>query len=159
MRTTSLRSLVLFATMVFAANTASAQVFTHSIIKVPFEVRADEPWSQIIETQEEWIEFYETHALNYLQPDSELAIPPTFDFDSYTIVAGGLDGSYTHSNLMIGQVTSSYIAAAILTPEGQCNFTAGISWPQIVVLIPKPTQPLSIYTTEYKFDCTLIFAN
>ncbi|MDO8270642.1 MAG: hypothetical protein Q7U82_01810, partial [Gammaproteobacteria bacterium] len=92
-------SLCLISTQATAAN-----VFSYAQIDVPFDVRVDGTWVKVIESREAWDAFYRENAGKYLAPESELNIPPQFDFDAYTVIAGGLGAGSAGRSLMIEYV-------------------------------------------------------
>ena len=130
--------------------------FTHAIIKLPFEVKIDSPWSRIIKSQEQLQQFYDENR-TYISATPFPHVPPVIDFDVFSIVVGGLDWRYSHSKILVESVDSSsstlYISAVILSPGGNCARAGFISYPNIAVLVPKHTGDLRIDTQEYVKDC------
>lgn len=145
-------SLCLVSTQASAAN-----VFSYAQIDVPFDVKTDGTWVKIIESREAWDAFYRENAGKYLAPESELNIPPQFDFDAYTVIAGGLGAGSAGRSLMIEYVkgggTTTYVGALVMRTGGGCDITANITYPTIVILLPKPQGRLQLFSREAVFFC------
>lgn len=156
-RTKKLLSILPVVTLLLCSPSHSDSIFDHAVLKVPFEVREKHPWSQTIESQDEWELFYRTNAAVYVGPNSELLSAPAIDFGQYTVVAGGLGSSYSHSTIMIKYVRDqgpyTSLVAVILTPGTSCNVPSMISYPTIVVLIPKPDDDLKLSVSEIVNEC------
>jgi len=124
---------------------------------VPFDVRETGSWVQVIDSREAWETFYAGNARKYLGPDSALNIPPEFDFETYTIIAGGLGAGGADRSLMIEYVKNSgattYVGALALRAGGACDVIAMETYPTIVILIPKPRGTLQLYSREALFYC------
>lgn len=137
-------------------DSSAASTFSYAEINVPFEVQVDGTWVEIIETQQEWEAFYTENAVKYVGPDSDLGTPPEFDFDSYVVVAGGLGAGSAARSLMIERVdglgATTYLSALILQMVG-CNVIDAVTYPTIVILIPKPEDDLQIISKEATFNC------
>lgn len=148
-----------FLSTLFLATTLVAEdsVFEYAKINFPFEIEVEAPWSKIIQTEEEWIEFYEQSIPSYVSADSELRTPPQFNFELYFLVAGGLDSSYSASEISIehirGAGSITYISAAITTPGDGCNSTSVVRYPNIVILVPKLENSVSIGAREFFYPC------
>lgn len=141
---------------VTAMQVCADNVFTHAILKLPFEVQEEAPWSRIITSQEQWQQFYdENKTYNSVTPTYFEA--PPIDFELYTIVVGGLDWRYSHTDIVVQRVStnsnSSFLSVALLSPGSSCVVTANITYPNIAVLLPKPAGELTIYTREYVYEC------
>lgn len=77
MRKIWVKAAIIFSILCWSCIQASANsVFSYAQINVPFEVRVDGTWIQVIEDQEDWEAFYAENAQNYYEPDSEFSIPP-----------------------------------------------------------------------------------
>lgn len=150
----SFLSALLFT--VFLSTSAFADVFTHAIIDMPFQVQSDQPWSQVFENQTDWNAFYEANVPNHVTAGSPEAIPPEFDFEKYSIVAGGLHPGYSASELAVLDVvngTETNVSVLIVTPGAGCVSASVVSWPTIAILIPKPTGEIRIHSRQTFFDC------
>lgn len=131
-------------------------VFTHAIIKLPFVVQVEEPWSRVITSQEQWQQFYgENKSYNTAIPNPLIA--PDIDFNLYTVVVGGLSWRYSHTDIVVQSISSSsnktYLSIALLSPGSHCTVTANVTYPNIAVLLPKPAGELNLYTLDYVHDC------
>lgn len=145
-------SLCLVSTQASAAN-----VFSYAQIDVPFDVRVDGTWVKVIESREAWDAFYKENAGKYLAPESELNIPPQFDFENYTVVAGGLGAGNSGRTLMIEYVkgggSTTFVGALVLRADGGCAITGNVTYPTIVILMPKPQGKLQLFSREAVFFC------
>ncbi len=156
-RTKKLLSILPIVALLLCSPSYSDSIFTHAVLKVPFEVREKSPWSQTIESQDAWELFYRTNAVVYLGENSKLLSAPSIDFGQYSIVAGGLGSSYSHSSIMIRYVRDqgpyTDLSALILTPGASCNVPSVISYPTVVLLIPKPDDNLKLHVSEVINEC------
>lgn len=145
-------SLCLVSTQASAAN-----VFSYAQINLPFDVKADGTWVKIIENREAWDAFYRENAGKYLAPESELNIPPQFDFDAYTVIAGGLGSGNAGRSLMIEYVkgggSTTYVGALVLRADSGCAIVGMVTYPTIVILLPKPQGKLQLFSREAVFFC------
>jgi hypothetical protein len=149
---------LLFSTLSWGTTQVlAASVFSYAQINVPFEVRVDGGWVQVIEDQATWEAFYVEHAEVYLGQDSELITPPELDFKTYTVIAAGLGAGSSGRSLMIeyvkGTSSTTYVSALILRTGGSCIITANVTYPTLVVLIPKPQETLKLFSKESVFEC------
>lgn len=66
-------------------------IFSHTVLKLPFDHRSEKPWSKIIHTQEEWELFYNKLLDDNLSESNTVdIIIPQIDFDTFQIITGGL---------------------------------------------------------------------
>lgn len=150
---------VIVYTSIFLISTqaSAANVFSYAQINVPFDVKADVTWVKVIENRDAWEAFYKENAGKYLAPESELNIPPQFDFEAYTIIAGGLGAGSSGRSLMIEYVkgggSTTYVGALVLLADVGCAVTANVTYPTIVILLPKPQGKLQLFSREAVFFC------
>lgn len=153
-------AIVLGAVHACPLHAQTPSVFSHAQINVPFEVRRTGTWVEIIETREAWHAFYVANAKVYLGPNSERLTPPEFDFAAYTIVAGGLGEGGSGRSLMIQSVqasdSSTVVSALVLRATGACSTLDWITYPTVVILIPKPHGNLHVSSREASFDCNRV---
>ncbi|MES3007035.1 MAG: hypothetical protein V4751_04610 [Pseudomonadota bacterium] len=150
-------AVMVYSSLCLASTQASAaNVFSYAQINVPFEVRVNGTWAKVIENREAWEAFYKENAGKYLAPESELNNPPLFDFGAYTVIAGGLGEGGAGRSLMIENVrggSTTYVGALVLLADSSCNVTANVTYPTMVILIPKPQGKLQLNSREAVFSC------
>jgi hypothetical protein len=157
MRKFWIKAATIFSVLCWSPIQASASsVFSYAQINVPFEVRVDGSWVQIIENREDWEAFYVENAQNYHEADSDLNTPPDIDFEAYTIIAGGLGAGSANRSLSISSVnansSATHVNALVVTGRG-CVVLAVATYPTVVILIPKPMADVRVSTREAFYDC------
>ena len=150
-------TLLILCTLCSLSLKASADsIFSYAEINIPFEVKVDGSWVQVIESQEEWQSFYSAYAIRIGESDSETETAPDIDFNHYTIIAGGLGAGSAARSLMIERVgdsdTTTYVSALVLQRVG-CVVLAVATFPTIVILVPKPKNDLQFFLREATIDC------
>ena len=154
------RALFVVYIMLCSSLALAEEVFTHSVIKLPFEVHETSPWSQMIETQAEWDRFYRDGLTAYIGAEAaEQTIPPQFDFERYAVVAGGLGSAYPVSDILVHKVNlsggSPSLSMVILSPGDSCSVVTAVYYPTIALLIPRPAASLQFYVREVFNECPL----
>ena len=148
--------LAQFSLCLFSFEAAANSIFSYAQINIPFEVKVEGSWAQVIESQEEWESFYTAHVVSFSESESELESPPKIDFNNYTIIAGGLGGGSATRSLMIERVGDSgpitYIQALILRGVG-CIVPAVATFPTIAILVPKTEDELQFFVKEATYKC------
>lgn len=148
--------LLMLLLSLFASQAAAESLFTHAIIRLPFEVRVEEAWSQIITSQAQWQQFYTDNRPPIFASPSPL-VAPEVDFSEYIVVVGGLGVKYSHTNIVVEKVsagsTDINLSIALVSPGSTCTVTTEAKYPNIAVLLPKPAGELTIYTQEYFHEC------
>ncbi len=156
----NITAIVLGALQFSLSHAQTPGVFSHAQINVPFEVRTTGTWVEIIDTQEEWHAFYSANAKITLGSSAENFPTPEFDFASYTIVAGGLGAGASGRSLLIEQVraagSTTFVGALVLRTSGSCASAAVVTYPTVVILIPKPQGNLQINSREATFACNWV---
>ena len=141
----------------YPAQAFSASVFSFAEIEVPFEVRANGSWVEVIESSDAWERFYIQNAEKYLGPNSEYILLPEFDFDAYTVIAGGLGAGGGDRYLMLESVTTNgattYVNAVAMRAEGSCSTLTTETYPTVVILMPKPEGTVRVNTREAFYYC------
>ncbi len=152
--TTTITAALILLAMHGAPAMAAEAGFTHSVISLP-GVRVANPWSQIIESQEEWETFYRESTFPYNGGNNVTV--PEFDFSKDTVVVGGLGSAYSASEVMVRYVRSggdkSYIGIVILTPGSDCIVGQIIDYPTIALLIPKPNANITFHVNQVVQNC------
>lgn len=146
-------------TIFFAQSLALASdIYSHIVLELPYELRSDEPWVRIINTQEDLEQFYnELIADNFVIP-SEAEPAPEIDFVNFQMIAGGL-GSRSHGGyrLLIEKVfvleNEILINVLSIIPGDHCATIAAITYPSVAFLIRKTDKPIRFSVSELTGDC------
>lgn len=151
------RKLPFLLFLSFASIQAVAEnAITHAVIKLPFEVQANDTWSRVITSQVQWDQFYDENK-TYVSAVPFPHIPPAIDFELFSIVVGGLSWKYSHSDIVVQNVRTTtpnvFLKIAILSYGRNCVLTANVTYPNIAVVLPKPVEELQISTDVYVKDC------
>ncbi|MCB0173117.1 MAG: protease complex subunit PrcB family protein [Nitrosomonas sp.] len=134
--------------------------YSHVVLDLPFDHISEEPWSKIIDNQEEWADFY----LNLIEenaPDSVASyILPEIDFETFRVVTGGIgvrtSGGHSVSISKVVETTDAvYIEVLVIKPDGNCLVTANITYPSAAIMIRKSDKPISFSSTELTHICQL----
>ncbi len=134
------------------------KIYSHVVLNLPFDKISDESWNKVIDTQEEWSDFY----LNLIEEntfDSAASnVPPKIDFKAFRIITGGIgirpSGGYSVSiNKVIESNDAVYIDALVIKPGDNCLVTAQITYPSITIMIRKSDKPISFFARELTQEC------
>ena len=75
----------------------------------------------------------------------------------YTVIAGGLGAGGANRSLMIeyvkGRSRTTYVGALILKTGIGCLVPSAVTYPTIVILIPKLQVNLEVYSRKAVFNC------
>ncbi len=135
-------------------------LFSHTILELPFDRNSEEPWSEIIRTQEEWSAFY-NELLEENAGDTVISFAlPEIDFETFQLIAGGIgfrpSGAYSIS---VGRVIEMseviYIEVHVISPGENCIVTADIAYPSATILIKKTNKPIQFFSYPLIFECDL----
>lgn len=157
------RSLFLILmTMPGAASIAHElpKIYSHVVLDLPFDHISEEPWSKIIDNQEEWTDLY-LGLIEENAPDFVASyILPEIDFESFRVVAGGIgvrtSGGHSVSISKVVETTDTvYIEVLVIKPGINCLVTANITYPSAAILIRKSDKQISFSSTELTQDCQL----
>lgn len=163
MKYSLLRVLLLTVMLMLPVSTMAQELpktYSHVVLNLPFDKISEEPWSKVIDTQEEWSDFY----LNLIEenaPDSVVSyILPEIDFEAFRVVAGGIgvrtSGGHSVSISKVVETTDTvYIEVLVIKPGINCLVTANITYPSAAILIRKSDKQISFSSTELTQDCQL----
>lgn len=117
------------------------------------EIKEGSPWTQLIESQDEWETFY-SDPNHYF--DLSVA-PPVYDFDQNSILVGGLGAEYSNSSMMIRYLKpgteKTYLGIHILTPGPSCIVPTEQTHPTMAILIPQSDLNIEYHVTEVVVPC------
>jgi len=141
-------------------STSTAQeydVFSHAVLRLPYDLRSEEPWARVINTQKEWQSFYdELFAENEMNPVS-LPAPP-LDFENYILLAGGLgirvSGGFAVSVESVHEFENEiFIQVLEIIPGAHCAVITSITYPSTAILIKKTSKPFKFSILKATYDC------
>lgn len=138
-----------------AAESQAYDIFSHTVLRLPYELQSDEPWLRTITTQEQWESFYNELFSQNLGGD-ELDNPvtiPKIDFENYQIVAGGVgvkpSSGFEISIYKVYEFTDyMLINVFIVSPGPDCTAGAVITYPYAAAQIKK-TDKLLRFSVSY----------
>jgi hypothetical protein len=128
-------------------------LFTFSILKVPYGFETEKSWGRIITNQDQWASLYNEmlSAYNKKFTDRNITPPksisePSFDFNNYQMVIGGLGarGGSGH-DLLVEKVEETADAIHITISEvtsSKCGELAVVTYPSAAILIKKSNKPI-----------------
>lgn len=163
------RAAFLLALFVYGGQALADSEFSHSILELPFVIETDAPWYQVIDSQQSWQNFYSEKGGSVTESSAEGLVAPQIDFDTFSIVVGGLGYEYRASKIVIQSVEDrggvKKIRALILRPDLETLLLEGrICWvpmssqfPTIAVLIPKPEGEVVISSHTLTMDCNALY--
>lgn len=132
--------------------------YSHIVLKLPFELKSDQPWIKIIQTQEEWALFYnQLIAENLVFPD-EAEPAPDIDFGNFQMIVGGLSvRSYIGDRLLVESIHEMDEGILIRVLEvrraGMCLVLPALSYPLAAILLKKSDKPVRISVTTALEKC------
>ena len=136
----------------------SADIFSHTVLSMPYDLDNDKPWVKVIQNQEEWEAYFyaTTAAVTYLQGQAPVA--PKLDFDHYQVIAGGLglrfSGGYS---LAIENVYTTKNAMTIhlldIHSGVRCLVTWGFTQPTITIMVKITDKPMRYIVSEVITPC------
>ncbi len=135
--------------VVSAADSQTYDIFSHTVLRLPYELQSDEPWIRFITTQEQWESFYTellSQNLGGDDLDSSIAVPE-IDFTNYQVVAGGIgvrpSSGFELSIYRVDEFTDYLlIHVFIVSPGPDCGVGAVITYPYTAAQIKKTDKPL-----------------
>ncbi len=134
-------------------------IFSHTVLKLPFDLQSEEPWSRIIRTQEEWTLFYNELVGDTLATDDAAVFAiPEIDFETYQIVTGGIgfrsSGGYRVSVEKVHELSDViYIDVIVVSPGPNCASTDATTYPSTTVLIKKTNKPIQFFSAHTLNEC------
>lgn len=150
-------SIVTLMVITSASTAQEHDVFSHAVLRLPHDLKSEEPWTRVINTQEEWQLFYdELFAENEMPPVSLPA--PLLDFENYLLLAGGLgirsSGGFTVSVESVHEFENEiFIQVLEILPGVHCVVTAAITYPSAAILIKKTNKPFKSSVLKATHDC------
>ena len=156
--------LLLFAVLMLSTASRAQEtshVFSHVVLKLPFDYKSEEPWSKIINTPEEWVNFY-SELLDENAADNTVIsyVIPEIDFEAFRVVTGGIGfrprgGHSATISEVIEMSDAVYIQVLVIKPGINCFVTANITYPSATILIRKSDKPIRFFTSELTQECPL----
>ncbi|GAB6042078.1 protease complex subunit PrcB family protein [Endothiovibrio diazotrophicus] len=144
-----------------AAGEQANEIFSHSVLTLPFEYRSGEPWSRTITSREGWESFYnELVSQNVVDGYSEgLTTAPDIDFTNYQVVAGGV-GRRNAGGLEV-MVNRTYESSTYMNVYGyfvsagsNCAVTQAVNYPYAAILIKKTDKPIRFQFSDLTYHCS-----
>lgn len=134
-------------------------IFSHTVLKLPFSFKSEEPWSQIIRTQKEWemsLELLEESEVFSVIP----ALLPQIDFETFQLVAGGIgfrpSGGYRVSVSEVIELDDViHIEVFVVSPGKNCIVTTQVTYPFTAILIRKTNKPIQFSSSQLTDECLL----
>ncbi len=159
-----LRKIFLFIVLITMSTGVVAQeapeIFSHTVLKLPFDLKSDEPWSKIIRTQEEWEMFYiellEENTVDTVIP----SVLPQIDFETFQVVTGGIgfrpSSGYSVSVRQTIELSDTiYIGVLVVSPGKNCLSAAVVTYPSTTLLIKKTSKPIEFFSFQLIYECPL----
>lgn len=156
-----LRKILLGITLMMslASPVYSADVFSHTVLSMPYDLDNDKPWVKVIKNQQEWEAYFYSTTAAITYPVGEASVAPKLDFNHYQVIAGGLgtriSGGYA---LSIQSVHISETAMTLhvldITPGVQCLVTMGITQPTVTVMVKKTDKPIRYIISDVVAPCS-----
>jgi hypothetical protein len=111
------------------------------------------PWYQVIQTQQEWEQFYSSQPLPTVDV---VAPPPIIDFANYTLIVGGLGGG-TGPWLVMDKVVdvsdTLYVNVGRVVPGAHCAVAQVVTFPTLAILVRKTSKKIQVYVEPLVFNC------
>lgn len=155
MRDLFLKMLYIIAVAIIAITTAHADskpydIFSHTVLNLPLDVKSKTSWSKIITTTRDWNLFYSDLLWDGTSEPAELLIAPAIDFDSYQLLVGGLglqmSGGFSLSIRKIIEYNDLLLVdVLIMRPGENCVVTAALTYPTVAVLTKKRLNHCNFY--------------
>lgn len=139
-------------------STNTFDIFSHTVLTLPDDPRNVEPWSQVINNQDEWESFFYAQTAHITYPQGEAPIAAEFDFEKHQVLTGGLGvrSSGGHSLVVEGVFELDNvinIQVLEIRPDTQCIVPAVISYPSATVLVKKTDKPFQFTVTQLVNEC------
>lgn len=144
--------------MVTASNAQAADIISYSVLKLPYELRSEEPWLKIINSPEKWQAFYQQLFSDTLFDPPTAIVAPQIDFEHYQIVAGGLgmraSGGYAVLVANVDETDEAvYLQVLELNPGSGCLVTMALTYPSTAILLKKSDKPIHLTMTKLINEC------
>jgi len=158
-----IKQFFLVGVLILAPAIAFAQevpdfIYSHTVLKLPYEFKVDEPWSRVITTQEEWEKFY-LQLIDENAGDTTITfVTPKIDFNTYQVITGSIgfrsSGGYSVSVEKIHELNDAVAIDVIVTkPGSNCVVPAMVTYPSTAILIKKTTKPIRFYSSQFTLEC------
>lgn len=138
----------------------AADIYSHIVLKLPYEPRNDAPWVKIIQSQEEWEFFYEQLMIDNTNPSNpEIEAAPVIDFLNFQMIAGGLGmrNYLGSSKLLVERIRESddevIVSALEVRQSGGCLGFTALSYPSVAILIRKTDKPVTVTLSTVLDEC------
>lgn len=134
-------------------------IYSHTVLKLPYEPKVDEPWSRVITTQEEWEKFYLQLIDENARDTTITFVTPKIDFNTYQVVTGSIgvrsSGGYSVSVEKVYELSDAIIAINVIVtrPGSYCVVAAMVTYPSTAILIKKTTKPIQFYSSQFTQEC------
>lgn len=159
----ALNAIISSALFMFTACSIAfaADIYSHVVLKLPYELRNDTPWIKVIRTQEEWEYFYNQLIIDSLVFPDEAEPAPVIDFHNFQMIAGGLGvRSSIGDRLLIEDVHEMDDVVIIQVLEvhraGACLVLPALSYPSATILIKRTNKPIRISVSTALDECDFI---
>ena len=147
--------LVLILT--FSSHSHSEDLFSHAIVNLPYEHRKNDNWVRVVNSQEEYDDFYVELVDPYLWSNDELKPLPVIDFYKYTLIVGGIGFKGGGASLSIHKIIpvqdAIYVNAIQVNAGSGCAVLAVVNYPTIGILIPKTDKNIITHLQKSVSDC------
>ena len=157
-----LRKIFLVAALMMSTVIVAQEVpsiFSHTVLKLPFDYQSEEPWSKIIHTQAEWELLYnELLDDNLAEGNTVDFIIPQIDFETFQVVTGGIGFRPSSAySVSVGKVIELsdviHIEVFVINPGGNCSVSADVAYPSTTILIKKTDKPIQFSSSQLIFEC------
>ncbi len=155
-----IKNKILLLSLFILSSTAiqASEFVSHTVLNLPDDPRIEEPWSQVINTQEDWELFFNSTLAHILFLASESPIPPELDFENHRVLTGGLgvrsSGGYF---LSIEKVTEldDVIDIHILevSPGSNCLSFAALTYPSTSIMVRNSNKPFRFTVSHLVNEC------
>jgi hypothetical protein len=139
----------------------AADIYSHIVLKLPYELRKDEPWIKVIQTQEELESFYYQLVIDSLVLPAEAEPVPIIDFHNFQMIAGGLGVRYYIGDRLLIEGVHEMDDVVILQvlevrKTGICLVLPALSYPSATILIKRTDKPIRISVSTVLDECDFI---
>ena len=140
-------------------------IFSHSILKLPFEPKRDNAWSEVITSESQWVLFY-SKLINENSFTTIDYVIPKIDFENYQVITGGLGDTLSLSDFLLIREVNELADVILITVvynqlEPNCiNVQFGHiinnmpNYPTITFLIKKTDKPIKFHLQRINnYEC------
>ena len=139
----------------------AADLFSYAAIRLPYEPRYEQPWGELITTQEQWQAFYTKNFTDFAKNPPQSITAPSIDFGTYRVVVGGL-GSKTGFafSVVVNRISEAEneIYLEVLDvgwglTEQACGAPQIQTYPYLAVLVKKSDKPIKVNVVRAVTGC------